>query len=241
MRAARWRKGSVFPPRSEPEEMLAAELSLARANGWSKMQRTLTSQITVELALDGAPQKLPMPALINLRTHPAEPVRRRAYEAEIAVWERRRRKGLALGREGVAHPLQLRRDAGRGLHRGARAGSTPFTTIAPGARERELQQVTPMTLPERASIMCESIVSHAVLSRVHDRLAGDTGVLENFGAFSPELRPFAERAFKGSWIDAESLPMRRALALKYLPKERSDSLIDSSRACSVARSIPVSA
>ena len=73
-----------------PEEMLAAELSLSGANAWGKLQRTVTSQIMVDFEMDGAMKKLPMPALINLRSHPDESVRRRAYEAEIREWERRR-------------------------------------------------------------------------------------------------------------------------------------------------------
>ena len=62
----------------------------------------------------------------------------------------------------VAHEL------GHGFHNECawRAGKT------------ELQQVTPMTLAETASIMCESIVSHAVLSRVHDPQE-ELAVLEN--------------------------------------------------------------
>ena len=54
----------------EREEMLAAELALSGANAWSKLQRTITSQISVDLVVDGTRQTLPMPAVINLRTHP---------------------------------------------------------------------------------------------------------------------------------------------------------------------------
>ena len=48
---------------------------------------TVTSQLTVDFELDGKVQKLPMPALINLRTHADGDVRRRAYEAENKAWE----------------------------------------------------------------------------------------------------------------------------------------------------------
>ena len=72
---------------SEPEEMLAAELTLSGGNAWGKLQGTVTSQINLDFELDGKVQKMPITAIINLRSHPVEDVRRRAYEAENKVWE----------------------------------------------------------------------------------------------------------------------------------------------------------
>jgi oligoendopeptidase F len=72
---------------SEAEEALAAELTLSGGNAFGKLQGTLTSQMTVDFELDGKTQKMPMPALINLRSHPDEATRRRGYEAENKAWE----------------------------------------------------------------------------------------------------------------------------------------------------------
>ena len=72
---------------SEPEEMLAAEMSLSGGNAFGKLQGTVTSQLSVDFELDGKTEKLPMPALINLRSHPDEVTRRRAYEAENNAWD----------------------------------------------------------------------------------------------------------------------------------------------------------
>ncbi|HRQ23854.1 MAG TPA: hypothetical protein PLF42_10555, partial [Anaerolineales bacterium] len=72
---------------SEAEEALAAELTLSGGNAFGKLQGTLTSQMSVDFELDGKPQKMPMPALINLRSHPDEATRRRGYEAENVAWE----------------------------------------------------------------------------------------------------------------------------------------------------------
>ena len=71
---------------SEAEETLASELSLSGSNAWTKLQGMITSQLSVDFELDGKAQKLPAPALINLRSHPDEDVRRRAYEAEDKLW-----------------------------------------------------------------------------------------------------------------------------------------------------------
>ena len=72
---------------SGPEEMLASELSLSGGNAWSKLQGTVTSQITADFELDGKVQRMPITAIINLRGHPVEEVRRRGYEAENMIWE----------------------------------------------------------------------------------------------------------------------------------------------------------
>lgn len=72
---------------SEAEETLAAELTLSGGSAFGKLQGTLTSQMTVDFELDGEVKKMPMPALINLRSHPDESVRRRGYEAENKAWE----------------------------------------------------------------------------------------------------------------------------------------------------------
>lgn len=72
---------------SGAEEALAAEMSLSGGTAFGKLQGTVTSQMSVDFELDGQVQKMSMPALINLRSHPDESIRRRAYEAENQAWE----------------------------------------------------------------------------------------------------------------------------------------------------------
>jgi len=72
---------------SGPEEILASELSLSGGNAWSKLQGTVTSQLTADFELDGKVQKMPITAIINFRGHPDEDVRRRGYETENKIWE----------------------------------------------------------------------------------------------------------------------------------------------------------
>src|SRR5215204_434296 len=72
---------------SEAEEGIATELSLSGGNAFGKLQGTVTSQLSVDFELDGEVKKMPMPALINLRSHPDEAVRHRAYDAENKAWE----------------------------------------------------------------------------------------------------------------------------------------------------------
>ena len=98
---------------SPKEEALAAELSLSGANAWGKLQGTVTSQLSVEFELDGKVQKLPMPALINLRSHPDEETRRRGYETENKTWPTVK-EALAAAMNGVKGEINtLNRHRGR--------------------------------------------------------------------------------------------------------------------------------
>ena len=95
------------------EEALAAELSLSGASAWGKLQGTVTSQLTVDFELDGKTQKLPMPALINLHSHP----------------DRVRAPPGIRGRDGS---LENRRRTAGGLHeRGERDGQHAQPTPRP--------------------------------------------------------------------------------------------------------------
>ena len=103
---------------SDLEEGLAAEMSLSGGNLFGKLQGTITSQLSVDFELDGKTQKLPMPALINLRSHPDEATRRRGYEAENKVWDEIKETLAACmnGVKGEAVTLNKRRGREDAVH-----------------------------------------------------------------------------------------------------------------------------
>ena len=103
---------------SDDLEGLASEMSLSGGNAWEKLQGTVTSQLTVDFELDGKMQKMPMPALINLRSHPDENTRRRGYEAENAAWESVKESLAAClnGVKGEANTLNKRRGRKDAVH-----------------------------------------------------------------------------------------------------------------------------
>src|SRR5512142_899144 len=72
---------------SPAEEELAAELRVTGSTAWIRLHGNFTSQLTVDLELDGKPQSLPMSMVRNLAYDPRREVRRRAYEAELASWK----------------------------------------------------------------------------------------------------------------------------------------------------------
>src|SRR5512143_4216756 len=99
-------------------EALASELSLSGGNAFEKLQGTVTSQLSVDFELDGKTEKLPMPALINLRSHPDEATRRRGYEAENQAWESVKETLAAClnGVKGEANTLNKKRGRKDAIH-----------------------------------------------------------------------------------------------------------------------------
>lgn len=207
---------------SEAEESLAAELSLSGANAWSKLQGTITSQLTVDFARDGKVEKLPMPALINLMQHDPDPdVRRRAYEAEIAAWETVKEPLAAAmnGVKGATHTLDKRRGRRDPLHAALDHARIDRETL--DAMMGAMQDAFPMF--RRYLRAKAKRLGHAgglpwwdLMAPVgrHERMytwdEARAFILEHFAGFSPQLERLAQRAFDSCWIDAEQRPGKRA-------------------------------
>lgn len=198
---------------TQKEEELASELNLSGASAWEKLQGVITSQLISEIEIDGELKKLPSPALINLRSHPDEDVRKRGYEKEMQAWK------------SVEEPLAAALNGIKG------------TVITLNKRRRRKDAVE--SAIDMARIDRETL--DAMLSAMHDsfpmfqryfqakakrfgqeklpwwNLFAPVGksetkytfresrdfILDNFVNFSPDLADFAARAFDNNWIDAE--------------------------------------
>ena len=121
---------------SEAEEGLYAELPTTGSSAWDRLHRDVTSQLATDVAFpDGTTERLPMPAVRGLATHPTPAVREAAYDAEMAAWPHGR------------HPDRRRdeRDQGRG-----RTSSTAAATGTP----RSTRRCTPTASAGRRSTRC---------------------------------------------------------------------------------------
>lgn len=204
---------------SPEEEALAAQLSLSGGMAWNKLQGTVTSQLTVDFELDGQARTLAMPALINLRSHPDESVRRRGYEAELKAWVSIREPLTSAmnGIKGEVISLYKRRGRPDALHAAL-----------------EMARIDRETLEAMLDAMVDSFSEfrkyfHAKALRLgkpklawwdlfapatktnHFYTWEDTRkfILDNFARFSPELEGMAHFAFEHHWIDAEPRPGKR--------------------------------
>ena len=204
---------------SEAEEILAAELTLSGGNAFGKLQGTVTSQLSVDFELDGKVQKMPMPALINLRSHPDEPTRRRGYEAENIAWEGVK-ETLAACMNGVkGETLTLDKKRGRedAVHSSLDFARIDRATLDAmlGAMKDSFPMFRKYFKHKAKLIGKEKLAWWDIMApmgktdKVYSFDEARDFIVENFNKFSPELGAFAKRAFDNNWIDAEQRDGKR--------------------------------
>jgi len=195
------------------EESLAADLSLSGSNAWTKLQQLTNSQLSVDFKLDGKMERMPMPALINLRTHPDGDVRKRAYEAEMQAWEKAKEVYAASlnGVKGEVNTLDKRRGRKDALHASidtARIDRQTLDALIEAMKEsfpmfRKYFKAKAKRLGKQQLPWWDVFAPMGKTDRVYTYEEARDFVLEQFGTFSDDLRALAERAFAHNWIDAE--------------------------------------
>ncbi len=198
---------------SDELEALASELSLSGGNAFDKLQGTVTSQLTVDFELDGQMKKLPVTALINLRTNPDENTRHRAYDAENQLWDNVKETLAACmnGVKGEVNTLNKRRGRKDAVHSALDDSRIDRKTLDAmlGAMEASFPMFRRYFKSKAAKLGKEKLAwwdVFAPLGKTDQVYSWDEArqfVLDNFGHFSPDLRAFAQRAFEHNWIDAE--------------------------------------
>jgi pepF/M3 family oligoendopeptidase len=204
---------------SDPEEALASELSLSGGNAFGKLQGTVTSQLSVDFELDGKTEKLPMPALINLHSHPDEAIRRRAYEAENQAWESVKETLAAClnGVKGEVNILNKKRGRKDAIHASldaARMDRKTLDAMLSAMRDsfpmfRKYFHAKAKKLGKEQLAWWDIFAPVGKADKVYSFEEARDFILENFETFSPELAAFAKRAFDCNWIDAEQREGKR--------------------------------
>jgi pepF/M3 family oligoendopeptidase len=198
---------------SPAEEALAADLSLSGSNAWTKLQQLTNSQLTVDFKLDGKIQKLPMPALINLRTHPDGAVRQQAYEAEMVAWEKSKEVYAAAlnGIKGEVNTVDKRRGRKDALHASidtARIDRQTLDVLIEAMKESapmfgKYFKAKAKRLGKQQLPWWDVYAPMGKTDRIFTFEEARDFVLKQFGTFSDDLRGLSERAFANRWIDAE--------------------------------------
>ena len=204
---------------SEKEEVLASELGLSGANAWAKLQGVVTSQKSVDFELNGEVQTLPMPALINLHSHPDEAVRKRAYEAEMAAWESVKEPLAACmnGIKGWVNTLNAHRGRENALAEPIDQGRIDQETLDAmmGAMEdsfptfRKYFKAKAARFGQKSLPWWNLFAPVGKIEKEYSYPEATDFILKNFETFSPELRDFAKNAFESNWIDAEQRSGKR--------------------------------
>jgi pepF/M3 family oligoendopeptidase len=199
---------------SDEEESLAGELSLSGLRAWENLQGTITSQLKVELEIDGIIEIHPLPTLQNIRRYnPDESLRRRAFEAEILALEGVREPLAACmnGVKGAANTLNFRRGRTDALHPSLDQARIDRDTLNAmmGAIEVFLP-VFRQYLSTKAERLGKDVLAWWDLfapvgqnDRTFSWEEAKEFIVTCFGSFSRELGMFARLAFDNHWIDAE--------------------------------------
>jgi oligoendopeptidase F len=198
---------------SAPEENLAAELSLSGSNAWGKLQGTITSQISQDFKLDGKIQKMPITAIINLRSHPVEDVRRRAYEAENKVWESVK-EPLAAAMNGIKGEVNTlnrhrgRKDAVHSAIDAARIDRQTLEAMLEAMSDsfpifRRYFKAKAKRFGQKKLPWWNLYAPVGKTDTTYKYSEAQDFILTSFNEFSPDLQAFARRAFDNNWIDAE--------------------------------------
>jgi pepF/M3 family oligoendopeptidase len=213
---------------SEAEETLAAELSLSGSRAWQKLQGVVTSQLKVPFEGEDGVVELPITVLQNLRNDPDGQVRRRAYEAELAAWQRVREPLAAClnGVKGAVATLNVRRGRVDALHEPldqARIDRQTLEAMLGAMRDgfpafRRYFRAKARRLGKEALPWCDLSAPVNRAERRFDFDEAQAFIVKHLGTFSDRLAAFVQRAFEQHWIDAEPRDGKRGGAFcMYLP------------------------
>ena len=217
---------------SEVEEHLYAELSATGSGAWGRLQRDVTSQLSVEVALPDGPRTMPMPAVRGLATDADAAVRHAAYEAELRAWPTVELPVAAAMNaiKGEANSVNRRRGWDSPLDASLFANSVGRATF------EAMQAAVRDSLPDfrrwmrlKASLHANPVRSGPDPERTEPALAwwdlvaplpvapadmtwdeGVDVVRSAFRQFSPALGSLVDRALDEQWIDAPPAEARRA-------------------------------
>ena len=160
-----------------------------------------------------------MPALINLRSHPDEDTRKRAYEAENVAWAKVKEPLAACmnGVKGEVNTLNHHRGRRDCVHSSLDAARIDQQTL--DAMMSAMKDSFPMFRKyfkaKAARLGVKKLQWWNIFAPVGESKMVFTYdeakkfILTHFGSFAPELQGFAQRAFDNNWIDAEQRSGKR--------------------------------
>lgn len=198
---------------SPVEEELAAELNLSGGSAWSRLHGNVSSQIMVEVELDGETKTLPMSAVRNLAYDAKRAVRERAHHAELAAWEKHAVPlAAALNSiKGQMNTLATRRNWESALDEAifdAAIDRATLDAMLTAAREsfpafRRYLRAKAHALGLAQLAWYDIFAPLGENTRVWEYDDARDFILTNFGTYSEKMQGLARRAFDANWIDAE--------------------------------------
>ncbi len=211
---------------SEEEEELAARLQQTGSSAWSKLHQRLTSTLTVTLKVEGEKKELPLSEVRNMAYDKNADIRKKAYEAEIAAYDKIEKGGAAAlnAIKGEVLTMTEKRGYDSPLEKTLKDSRMEEKTLETliEAIENSLSDFRKY-LKKKAEIL-----GHKKGLPFYDLFApvGEVGlefeyeeaaefIVKNIRPLSSEMADFFKKAFSSSWIDALPRANKRGGAFCY--------------------------
>lgn len=194
---------------SPAEESLAADLNLTGASAWDKLYGDVSSQIEVQIDGKGHP----MSVVRAFAYDPDREVRRTAYHAELAAWKRNE-VPLAAAMNSIKGQVSLlckRRGWGSPLDEALFHNNIDKATLdamLQAARDsfpdlRRYMHAKARGLGLQRLAFYDIFAPIGTEAKAWSYEEASEFVADQFGAYSPKMRDYANRNYAEHWIDAE--------------------------------------
>lgn len=199
---------------SDKEEAVIAKMKNTGSNAWAKLRDLLTSNLRVEIELDGKIEKLPLTVIRNRAYDKDEVLRKKAYEAELRAYEKIEDsvaaclngiKGEVITiakMRGYKSPLEETLLNSRMDEETLNAMFAAMKESFPSFRKYFIKKGE--LLGKKNGLPFYDLfapVGGADMEFPYEK--GKQFVYENFKTFSPKLAEYAKKAFDNHWIDVE--------------------------------------
>lgn len=198
------------------EETLAADLSRSGADAWSRMHETISSNLEEPWEEDGREVRKTVVELRALAFNPDRTVRRRAWERELAAWERVETPlAFAInGVKGTTHTLNSRRGWESTLDRSLRQNrlSRPALEALISTMRESLPIFRRYLAAKARALNLPQLSFYDIFAPVGTDTAtwSYANAMEFIGQriaeFDPDQAAFIRTAHDNQWIDARPRP-----------------------------------
>lgn len=214
---------------SDKEEILTAKLKNTGSNAWSQLRNVLTSTVKVDIEIDGEKKEIPLPVVRNMAYESDGKIRKRAFKAELAVYEKFNEASAAALNSikgevitmaeirGFDSPLDMTLKKSR---MDKETLDAMFTAI------KEYLPVFRKYFNKKAELLGHSrgLPFYDLFAPMEKNFSGNGSkknelrfdydqardfIVDKFRAFSDKLADYADNAFENNWIDAEQREGKR--------------------------------
>ncbi len=199
---------------TEKEEVLISKMRTTGSTAWTNLQNKITSNLLVDIVLEGESKKLPLPMIRNLAYNTDPKIRKTAYEAELEAY-RKIEDSSAAALNGIKGEVLTLAEM--------RGYDSPLDEVLLQSRmDKETLDSMLTAIKEFLPVFHKyykkkaELLGHknglpfydlfAPMGNIDRKFTFDEAmyyVIDNFKTFSPKLANFAENAYHNNWLDVE--------------------------------------